>query len=105
MRIAARQTSIDAYDGHAKKLAEEQQVVFNAVRACGRNGSCIADVHKATGLDKSAVSARFHEQKPATLENPNGLGKLEFVGKFPSLTTKISSEFWRVKIQGNLFER
>ncbi len=103
MKTAVRQTSIDAYNGHEKKLADEQQIVFNAVRACGRNGSCIADVHKTTGLDKSAVSARFHELKPSTLENPNGLDKFEFVGKFPSLTTRISSEFWRVKIQGALF--
>ena len=97
MKTAVRETSREHYlsEDFGAQQPKQQQQVIDAIYNLG--SACIADVAQYLNLDRSTVAARFHELKPLTDQNPNGLGLIEFVEKRKSKTTGVVSEHWRVK--------
>ncbi len=89
MRTAVTQTSIEAYHETQDVRKTQRDALLRQIKLDGRDGSCIADLAYITGLEKSSVAGRLNELRK--------LGFLVFVGKKPSKTTGINSEFYRVK--------
>lgn len=85
-----RPTSIEHY--HSADFSGLRLRILEALADLGE--SCIADLAGHLGLEKSTVSARLNELKQA--------GKVVLVGKRPSRSTGVKSEFWRVD-NGQLF--
>ena len=87
------QTSREAYRQIRPKLGRQQQQVYDALKKEGQ--SCIADLSKKYGFEKSTVPARLNElkDKKRAEKIKNRDGEIE---KRPSDATGVNSEFWRI---------
>ena len=91
MKTNVQQTSIDAY--HALHLSNQEKEVIRAFLVIG--DSCVADVAKFLHWEKSTVAARVNMLK--TPADHFGKGVLEFAGRRKSVSTGITSMFYRLK--------
>ena len=78
------QTSIEAY--YKLNLTSQQKAIMEVL--AWRGPSCIADVAKILGWDKSTVSGRMNELKGVAIV---------MAGKQPSKSTGIMSEHWKIR--------
>lgn len=88
MKTAVTQTSIDSY--HSHDFGDQAKEVLNAIRVLGE--TCIADIAGYLNIERSSVAARLNELKKANA--------IVFIGKRKSSRTDITSEFWRIREDG-----
>jgi DNA-binding MarR family transcriptional regulator len=91
--MTTTQTSRAAYK--MLNLTEQQEAILELMRRDVTRDWCIADAAGALGWDKSTVSGRMNGLK--------NLGLIEFTTKKPSISTGITSEHFRMKLQEQLF--
>lgn len=83
-------TSHEVYRTLDTSEQERQVLAF-----LGDKESCIADVAKALGMERSTISARMNELK--------NMGLLEYTGKKKSQSTGVMAMHFRAKVQNPLF--
>lgn len=92
MKTQVTATSIEQY--HNVPTTDQQRHILMALDVL--HVSCIADIAKYLGWERSTVSGRMNELKK--------LGLVSFVGKFKSKHTGVMSEHWvRKTTLGGLF--
>lgn len=74
---------------------EQEEVILALMRKTPEATYCIADAARALGWEKSTVSARMNSLKSKNL--------IEDAGTFPSHSTGIRSQHYKVKLQDSLF--
>jgi len=94
MKTNVQETSIDAY--YDLDLSNQEREVMRAFKELGE--SCVADVARFLGWEKSTVAGRINMLK--TPIDDKGKGRLECSGKKNSKATGIRSLFYAVKAGG-----